>query len=186
MPTVKLYGIEVADVRYLFPDQPDRKCSLYHPPENIVGIAQHHDGVLMAPGDMDYNGTTLDEDMERLQAIYDSRVDELGGYPYQLTASPNGRLFWCRSLYTWGAHVEKMNDRLLGIAIMGDYRKAEPPGAGLCSLSLGYIALWRFLGHLVGVQGHQKWAPGTECPGPALWLPKVLKFAEFNAPRFPA
>jgi len=186
MPTVRLYGIEVADVRYLFPDAPDRKCSLYHPPENIEGIALHHDGIVMPPGDMDYNGATLDEDMERLQAIYDWNLQRFGGFPYQLVASPNSRLFWCRSLYTWGAHVEKMNDRLLGEAIMGDYRTTEPPVEGLCSLSLGLIIFWRFLGHLSVVQGHGQWAPGTECPGPALWLPKVLSFAEYNAPRFPA
>jgi hypothetical protein len=186
MPTVKLYGIEVADVRYLFPDAPGASCSNFHPPEAIIGIAQHHDGIIMPPGDADYNGTTLDEDMERLQAIYAYNLSRLGGYPYQFTGSPNGRLFWCRSLETWGAHVGGMNDRLLGIAMMGDYRKAEPPVEGLCSLSLGYIALWRFLGHLSAVKGHGQWAPGTtECPGPALWIPKALQFAAFNVARFP-
>jgi len=186
MPTVKLYGIEVADVRHLFPDAPDQDCSNYHAPEAIRGIALHHDGIIMPPGDQDYNGTTLDEDMERLQTIYDYNLDRLGGFPYHLVGTPNSRLFWCRSLLTWGAHVGGMNDRLLGIAIMGDYRQAEPPAEGLCSLSLGLIILWRFLGHLSVVQGHREWAPGTECPGPALWLPKVLGFAAFNAPRFPA
>ena len=186
MPTVKLYGIEVADVRYLFPDAPDQKCSNYHAPESIKGIALHHDGVHFDVGDMDYNGTTLDEDMERLNAIYNANLESYGGFGYQLVASPNGRFYWCRSFYTWGAHVAKMNDRLLGIAIMGDYREREPPVEGLCSLSLGLIVLWRFLGHLVAVQGHREWAPGTECPGPALWLPKVLQFAAYNAPRFPA
>ena len=194
MPTVKLYGIEVADVRYLFPDWPGtpeqrNSLSYIHTPDQVDGVSVHHDGEVMPPGDMDYNGSTLDEDMERLQAIYNWNYPRLGGFPYQLVPSPHGRLFLCRNLETWGAHTGGENDHLQGMGLMGNYLNSEPPAVQLCAGSLGLIIFWRWRGQLLKAMGHRDWPnQWTECPGTmrSVWIDKMLRFAAFNAPRFPA
>lgn len=176
-----LYGIEVCDLAAQFPDAAGASASYKHPAETIIGISLHHDGMPMA-------GNTLRDDLLRCKAIYDYDLSRLGGFPYQLAASPSGRLFLTRPLDTWGCHTAGLNDRLLGICAMGDWRFETPPDAMLCALSLGLIVLWRWCGGLRLVQGHRYWPnQATECPGNALTqaVPKILTFAEFNAKRYP-
>jgi len=178
-----LYRIPVGNVIGRFPDRQGQSCSNLHAPPYIVGIAIHHDAVDMEAGDHNYNGDTLDEDLGRLQTIYNYNVDRLGGFPYHLVATPNGRLFQTRELATWGVHVSERNHELLGLCLMGNFLDSEPGAPQLCAASLGLIALWRWLGRLAVVEPHRKWAipsDPTECCGPALWIPKVLSFAEFN------
>jgi hypothetical protein len=183
MATFKMFGIEVADVRARFPDKPGQSLSNRHPPQAVIGISVHHDGELMLAGDANYNGSTADEDLRRLVSIYEWNYDRLGGFPYTLVASPNGRLFLCRDLETWGAHTAGLNDRLLGMGMMGDYSNSEPPAAQLCAGSLGLILLWRWRGQLVKALGHCDWPDQwTVCPGSmrSVWIDKMLRFAEFN------
>ena len=186
-----LHGITITDVRDAFPDKLNQSVSWSHAMFGLIGIAIHHDGVDFGAGDHNYNGQTLDEDVARLNAIYNYNYDRLGGFPYPLVASPNGRLFLCRDLETWGAHVAKRNNELGGIAIMGNYSYTMPPVEALCAASLGCILYWRAIGGLREVKGHGDWAypdSETECPGPLrdFWIPKVLKFAAVNAQRYPA
>jgi len=176
-----LYGIQVCDLTAQFPDAPFASASHTHPPEGIIGISLHHGGV-------EYHGTTLRDDLLYAKASYDWDLEHLGGYPYQLTASPSGRLFLTRRLDTWGCHTGGLNDRLLGICAMGDWRLETPPDAQLCALSLGLIALWRWRSSLLNVQGHRQWPnQATECPGQKLIeaIPKILTFAAHNANRYP-
>jgi len=180
-----IHGVTVADVRSAYPDKPGQSLSYLHALPSLIGIAIHHDAVSFQSGDQDYNGTTLDEDVKRLDAIYEYNYDRLGGFPYPLVASPNGRLLLCRDLETWGAHVAKRNDVLGGIAIMGDYTDREPPVEALCAASLGCILYWRAIGGSRKVMGHADWAllsDSTACPGPlrSVWIPKMLQFAEAN------
>jgi len=188
MATSRVCGIEVGDLRSRFPDRPDtpenpNSLGYTHPPVGIIGISVHHDGELMLPGDTNYSGSMADEDLRRLVAIYEWNYDRLGGFPYPLVASPNGRLFICRELETWGAHTARANDRLLGLCLMGDYSTSEPPVAQLCAASLGLIILWRWSGDLLEVRGHCDWPyQQTVCPGNTrgVWIPKMLRYAEAN------
>jgi len=188
---LNLYGITVADIRDSYPDEEGADCSNIHPMLSLIGVGIHHDAVDFQPGDKNYNGTTLDEDITRLGAIYDYNLHRLGGFPYPFVASPNGRLWYCRSIETWGAHIAGRNNVLGGIAIMGDYSKKEPSVEALCAVSLGCIIYWRAIGGLRAVQGHTDWAltsDPTVCPGSlrGIWLPKVLQFAAINAKIYPA
>ena len=176
-----LFGIEVCDLTAQFPDVPFASASKTHPPEGIIGISLHHDAIPM-------EADTLRDDLLRCKAIYDWDVAHYGGIGYPLIASPSGRLFWTRPLNTWGCHTAGLNDRLLGICAMGDWRLETPPDAQLCALSLGLIALWRWRGSLLNVQGHRQWPnQATECPGQKLIeaIPKILAFAAWNANRYP-
>jgi hypothetical protein len=188
MGTINLFGIEVGDLCSRFPDWPGtpehpNSLSYKHQPFAINGISVHHDGEVMAPGDTNYNGSTADEDLRRLVAIYEWNYPRLGGFPYQLVASPNGRLFLCRPIETWGAHTGGHNNHLLGIAMMGDYSNSEPPVAQLCAGSLGLIIFWRWREGLLRAAGHCDWPDQfTECPGTrrSVWIDKMLKYAAAN------
>jgi len=176
-----LHGIELCDLTAQFPDAHGASASYTHAPEAIIGVSLHHGGVK-------YQGTTLRDDLLYAQASYEWDLRQLGGIGYQLMASPSGRLFLTRPLNTWGCHTAGLNDRLLGICAMGDWRFETPPDAMLCALSLGLIILWRWCGGLRVVRGHGQWPhQSTECPGQKLIdsIPKILTFAEFNAKRYP-
>lgn len=159
----------IADVRHMFPPLEGSAVARPRRVEDLVGDAIHHDGVIMAPGDRDYNGTTLDEDLERLQAIYNKGLSEgWGGPPYQLVASPNGRTFYLCDVGLFGAHVARRNHELLGVAFMGHLGGAWPRGPQLCAAGLALVAAWHLTGRLRPVRGHCEWALPmfpTVCPG---------------------
>ena len=179
MPKANLFGIEVCDLRASFPDRPGWAAGYTHPPAGIIGVSQHHGGV--SP-----NGSSLRDDLLYLQSAYEHDL-QFGGFAYHLVASPAGRLFWTRNLETWGCHTAGMNDRLLGVMAIGDYRRQKPSDALLCALSLAWVALWRWCDGLRIVQAHQQWGVSTECCGAQLIaeFPRILQFAAFNAQRYP-
>lgn len=182
---VTIGGLEVVDVRCAFPDLP-APCPFVPPGDpynpgrlwpvsrmrhdnSIEGELIHNDGVFFAPGDRDYDGSTLDEDAERLQAIYRQGLKMgWGGMPYHAVASPNqGALYVCRDHRTFGAHVGGNNHRYVGVAIMGNFDFAMPSTVALCGAGKG-VALMRFQYRLPGLPlaGHRD-VPGqsTTCPG---------------------
>lgn len=176
----------ICDARALFPNVPAGSTGRKRMLSQLVGVAVHHDGVLFEPGDHDYNGSTLDEDLGRLQAIYAVCLDRgWGGFCYHFVASPNGRLFYTQDVRNFGAHVARRNHELLGVAIMGDYSFHGPPVAAKCAAGLGLLAAWHESYRFLPVMGHSAGAPGdwpTRCPG-VLWAwegPTILRFAALH------
>lgn len=176
-------GQRMADVRHLFPD------TLPRPRERrwIVGLAVHHDGVLMAPGDRDYSGSTLDEDLERLRAIYNHSIDQgWKRFPYHFVASPNGRTFYTQDLWHNGSHVATRNADYIGLAVMGDYELAIPGHTACCAAGVAVAATWGWLMRLVALDPHYALAvPGWEtvCPGATFphWFGRLLAYSVVHA-----
>ncbi len=182
---IEICGVTLADIRDRYPDLPGFACSNRHEMSSLIGIAIHHDAAEFAEGDWDYNGTTLDEDVERLDIIYRCCKDVLGGFPYPMVASPNGRLWLCRDLDTWGAHVAQRNDELGGIAIMANFTGKAPSDKALCAASQGIVLYRRLAGKELFAGGHHWYALqsySTACPGDIqnYWLPKLRDLAEYN------
>lgn len=167
-----LGGVEVVDVRHMFPTGGPAG----RPRDRVLlrGVAVHHDGVIMAEGDQDYSGSTLDEDLARLAAIYQHGLNmRWGGMPYHLMASPNGRCFYTLSLECFGAHVARRNHELEGLALMGNFTYAHPGDLQLCAAARGLLATWGWLGELLPYKGHREWAlPAfpTSCQGDTWWV----------------
>jgi hypothetical protein len=166
-----LGGVEVVDVRHLFPTA--GPASRLRQDWSPTGVALHHDGVIMAPGDQDYSGTTLDEDLERLGTIYRHGLGEgWGGMPYHLVASPNGRCFYTLGLGCFGAHVAARNDELLGVALMGNFMYSHPGDLQLCAAGRALVAIWGWSGRLLPFKAHREWALPqypTSCAGDTWW-----------------
>lgn len=176
-------GLTVVDVRCAFPDLP-APCPFVPEgdPQNplrlwpvsrirnlnlLLSVVIHNDGVFFAPGDHDYDGSTLDEDLLRLRAIWQRGLDMgWGGMPYHLVASPNlGALYLCRDHRTFGAHVAGDNHRRQAVAIMGNFNGAMPSTHALCGGARG-VAILRTLDSRPGLPavGHRDLA-ATSCPG---------------------
>jgi len=171
------------DVRHLFPDVYDAegKCSvaLLRNMTAIEHFVMHHDGVLMAPGDTDYDGTTWDEDLLRLQAIYQQGLHMgWGGFPYHFVESPNGRGFYTRDVKTFGAQVAGKNHISIGIALMGLFFDCLPKTEQLCAGARSLLAGWYLFGRLVRVDPHLYFG-NTDCPGNThrIWIPTMLSYA---------
>ena len=162
----QLHGIEVVDVRHYW--APSGSAARLKQ-RRATGIVIHHDGVLFPEGDRNHNGTTLDEDLQRIDAIHNHSVAQgWGSFPYHMVATPNNRLFYTLDLRYFGAHVARHNHELQGLALMGDFTRAEPNDALLCAAGAGVVAIMRDIQRLVAVWGHTDWADRdwqTECPG---------------------
>ena len=169
--SVQLRGVEVVDVRHMFPSS--GTVIRLRDKRLLGGVAIHHDGVIMALGDRDYSGSTLDEDLDRLRAIYQHGLDEgWGGMPYHLVVSPNGRCFYTLDLCCFGAHVAARNDELVGVSLMGNFMYAQPGDLQLCAAARALVATWRWSERLVPFKAHREWAlPAypTSCAGDTWW-----------------
>jgi hypothetical protein len=184
---VTIHGIEVADIRHWWPnDRPVLDGGA------VTAVVVHHDGVLMAPGDRNYSGGTLDEDLGRIGAVHRHSVAEgWGAFPYHLMASPNGRLFLCRDLDRRGSHVYWRNHESVGVALMGDFTDGAPGDKQLCAAAAGFVLVLRELGRLVELVGHGEFAlpeNATACPGETWfssggWQHRLRVFAGFHAGR---
>lgn len=165
-------GVELVDVRHYFP--PTGLVARRRPVRVPLGVAVHHDGVLMGPGDRHYSGTTLDEDLERLRAIYRHGLSMgWGGMPYHVMASPNGRCFYTLDLAYYGAHVARRNHELVGLCLMGNFMFRHPGDLQLCAAARGLLGMWGWYAHLLPFRGHREWAlpgDGTVCPGDTWWV----------------
>jgi len=139
----------------------------------LLGVAQHHDAAIMSPGDENYDGSTLDEDLRRLDLIYRVGIGNgWGGFPYHFVASPNGRVFYTTDLSFFGAHVARRNHQLVGVALMGLFTDAQPVRESLCAAGLAIATIWHLAGRLLDVRGHREWALPTDptaCPGDTWW-----------------
>jgi hypothetical protein len=175
---INIGPLEIVDVRDLFP--PDGPMARDREPAALLGVAIHHDGVIMRPGDTDYSGSTLNEDLARLQAIANRSVQQgWGAFPYHFVASPNGRCFYTADWHLFGAHVAKRNNELVGVALMGNFMYSHPGDLQLCAAGRALIALWTWTGRLLTYRGHREWAlpsDPTSCQGDtyATWQNRLL------------
>ena len=133
-----------------FPD--DITVIKERPVSDIAEIVMHHDAVAFSGKDTDFDGTTLDESLERLSAIYNwhTNLDGMrqagasswGGIGYHAVIDRLGRIFVTRPdvFNTARAHVagydpargnKKLNDLTVGICFMGNFadRKHDVTGA---------------------------------------------------------
>jgi len=173
--------MEIVDVRHRYP--PFGAGDYTRNFAWLKGIAAHHDGVLMPPGDTDYSGSTLNEDLTRLDIIYShAKAQGWGRFPYHFVASPNGRTLYTNDVAHWGAHVASRNFELLGIALMGDFTSSLPAATQLCAAARAIIAIWLLTNALPPMRAHYEWAlpayPST-CPGP-LWPMWKLLLLDFT------
>jgi len=181
IPTRLTIGpLELVDVRHPYP--PFAPGDVSRDFGLLKGVAIHHDGVIFEAGDRDYSGDTLNEDLARLNAIYQRAIDQgWGRFPYHFVASPNGRTFYTNDISQYGAHVASRNHELLGIALMGNFVTSHPSDAHLCAAARALLAIW-FLTHtLYGFRGHREWAlpaSPTSCPGDTwrTWQDRLLIF----------
>lgn len=181
----QLGGKRLVDVRHLFPvaEPAGRLRDLVQ----LVGVGVHHDGVIMAPGDRNYSGSTLDEDLQRLRIIYGVALDwGWGGFPYHLVASPNGRVFYTLSIDYYGAHVARRNYELLGLALMGNFMDRPPGTPQLCAAGLALAAIQAELQGPDFFNGHGQYAMRaypTSCPGDTwfAWDDTLGRFRDLHA-----
>lgn len=154
----------------------------------INEIAIHHDASWFDAGDNDYNGTTFDEDIERMDADYRAANDRLNlnprRQPYDLYASPNGRLYYVKDSRIIGAHVEGHNTRAMAVCGFGDFTSVWPSLVGLAVYGGGCAVIWRGLWRKVPITGHRYFpAQSTVCPG-NVFRPGWEALVELVAQRF--
>ena len=163
--------LELVDARGLWPVV--GSAARLRNPALLKGVAIHHDGVIFTAGDRDYSGDTLNEDLARLDAIYQRAVDQRWGrFPYHFVVSPNGRTFYTNDISHYGAHVASRNHELLGIALMGNFTASHPGDVLLCAAARALLAIWALTHTLYGFRGHREWAlpsSPTSCPGDTWW-----------------
>jgi len=184
-------GLMVVDVRCAFPDlaAPCPATGGLWPVQrfrelaDLRGVVVHHDGVHFEAGDKDYDGTTLDEDLERLNAIYQQGLKQgWGGMPYHLIASLNqGAVYLCRDVRTFGAHVEAANHLWVGVAGMGDFSDVAPSPALLCGYGKAIAVAGILTNRQLTYVGHRE-LMATRCPGETWpsWKVAVGLMADFH------
>ncbi len=179
--------IDVADIRDFWPLE--GSAARPAPLDNMIGIALHHDAILMPAGDLDYSGSSLDEDLERIDIIHrHALASDWGHFPYHMVATPNGRLFYTVDLDRYGAHIARRNHELKGICILGNYMTGQPTPAALCAAGAAVTAILQARGGIFPIRPHLEWALpgyGTLCPGdtwPA-YFDKIWQAVAYHARR---
>jgi hypothetical protein len=142
-------GLVVLDVRQLLPDD---AAGNRHMTEDTYAkryLAFHHDAVAFTGADADYDGSTIDEDLDRLRANYLWHLDKngmrtgkpdapwsWGGSGYHFAGPPtSGVVYLLGSLDTSRAHVSAAGTPMLGT----DHASITPNHIGL-----GYVFLGNF------------------------------------------
>lgn len=82
------------------------------PLSNFVGIAVHH------------SAGTLDQTPEQI-AQYHINHNKWGGIGYHFLVDKDGNVYYVGDLATARAHVANMNDKYIGICLIGDFRPEE-------------------------------------------------------------
>ncbi len=183
----KIGRIEVADIRHFW--APTGSAGRPAPLDNMIGIDIHHDAVLMPAGDLDYSGSTLDEDLERIDIIHrHALASDWGHFPYQLVATPHGRLFYTVDLDLMGAHVARRNHEMKSICILGNFMTELPTPAALCAAGAAVTAILQARGGIFPIRPHLEWALpgyGTLCPGAtwASYFPQIWQAVAYHARR---
>ena len=73
LPVIELGGIRVFDAREWFPYKGGGGAVVFRPRtvDQIEEVAIHQDAVAFSGADLNFNGTTVDEESARMQTSYD-------------------------------------------------------------------------------------------------------------------
>jgi N-acetylmuramoyl-L-alanine amidase len=90
---------------------------------------------------------------------------------YHIVIRSDGSIEYLRPIWAVGAHVGGHNSDSIGIALVGDFRKAQPTEAQLRSLKTLVVLLREVFPQITTVLGHRD-AANSECPAldVAAWL----------------
>jgi hypothetical protein len=128
----------------------------------VVGLAIHHTVTTISPW------ATEAEERAHIRAIDRYHVDKgWQGFGYHYAVFPSARVYLCG----WGqrAHVANKNDRLVGIAFVGDLSARMPSVYEVAAAAEAVRDAWQRIGREVPVKGHRDWvtdpAWATSCPG---------------------
>lgn len=164
------YTIHVADVRSLMTDGGRGRYDL--DPARVTGIAIHH-SVTFFPA-----VTSRADEVHHLRMIDQYHASKgWGGFGYHLATFPSGRAYLCGSLTGARAHVASLNDRYVGLVLIGDFTSVGPGDTQIAAASeaVAYIR-----GHYPRrpIGGHRDFAlPAypTACPGDTYqqWLARL-------------
>jgi hypothetical protein len=173
----------IHDVRHLFLAQPPGAIAT--PLDAVDTIEVHHDGVLFDGRDKNYNGTTLDEDIQRLRSHHTHALAQgWGSYPYQFAASRR-RLFYTLDMRYRGSHAKQRNSQGRALVLLGDFTTAQPPNGQLSIAGLGLALIRIIIDRRAPVNAHTELpspAGDTVCPGATWprWKPSLLAFRNLH------
>ncbi len=209
LPLLERGGIKVWDATVWFPTKSGGNV-VFRPrtATQIEETAIHHDAVTFDGRDLNFNGTTVDEERGRMQASYNwhtkfwpsaSYTPGQGwnwpGMGYHLYCFPSGRIYLVGDILSIRAHVAYRNTRSTGIVGAGDFTRERPDG--LLVTAYGQAAAWSWLvrGAALPLEGHRIWAGmnaagvrsvwATSCPGDTYekWIPDVRRIANLEYAR---
>lgn len=209
LPVITLGGITVFDAREWFPTKTGGAVVfLPRAAEAIEETAIHHDAVAFSGRDLNFNGSTVDEERARMQASYNwhtkfwpsaSYTPGQGwnwpGMGYHLYAFPSGRIYLVGDILTTRAHVAYRNTRSTGIVGAGDFTRERPDGLLVAAYAQAAAWSWLVRGAELPLEGHRVWAAqnppeirsawSTTCPGNTYegWIPDVRRIAKIEYKR---
>lgn len=169
--------VRVYDVRYHFPD-----AEVWAATHEKRGYAVHHDAVVLRDEDKNFNGTTLDESLDRLDVVYRYHLNFNGERPgeatwngigYHRMIDPSGRVFITGGSGTHRAHAKgwdpvaqaTWNQTFIGYCFMGDHSAGSPPEAAMRAFC--EVLQWETdrRGVSMILRPHKHLTPDTACPG---------------------
>jgi hypothetical protein len=158
-------GIDLYDVRGSFPDREDWSTHIVK-----TGFVLHHDGVNFPDLDKDFNGTTLDESLERLAIIYSYHLNKKStwnGIGYHFAIDPSGRVFITGNLNTHRAHTKGRNYEEIGVVFLGDFSHVRPTDQAISAWQQTMSWVAARTGNEYTVHPHKFYQtdPATTCPG---------------------
>jgi hypothetical protein len=200
LPKFVLEGVTIYDATPWFPTRTGASGVVFRnrDREMVDMFAVHHDAVAFSGEDLNFNGTTVDEERARMQASYNwhtkFRDNPAGfvadgsqgwnwpGMGYHMYVFPSGRIYEVGRLSTVRAHVAHRNTRSIGCVVAGDFTARPPAIGGILAAGAVLLYCWGWRGRIIEPRGHRQWAvPGweTSCPGNAYqrWVPQVLEIA---------
>ena len=155
-------GTRIYDVRHLFSDS-------FGPTNGVekIGYAIHHDAAVMADEDKNFNGTTMDEELDRIKVIHRTHVVDngWGGIGYHRIIAPSGRVYLTGSSASQRAHAAALNHLWIGYCFMGDWSNGRPPEPAMASLRATLQWETNQRGVPMQMAPHKRLTPGTSCPG---------------------
>jgi hypothetical protein len=175
LPTIKIQGVEMYDISGIV-------TANRYTRTKTVGFTYHHSVAQTSFPDRNFNGTTMDEEIEHIKVINTFHVQQgYGGFGYNACGFESGRVYAVGNGTGARAHVANRNHELEGFCMIGTFTSADVP-IGI-KLAAGQWLVAKFRQHgLRQVHGHREDATagwGTACPGDGGMraLPDILRIA---------
>jgi N-acetylmuramoyl-L-alanine amidase len=140
---VSIPGVRVNDLRASLPVHPKKRYNRRRL-EDIRSAAIHHS--------LTSTGTP------KAFAVYHIRENGWPGIGYHFVIDKAGVIYWCNNLETISFHVGNSNKHAVGICLIGDFRKENPPSKQLQATYKLLVSLQGVLPNMHQVFGHQEYA----------------------------